>query len=128
MARCSTTPWCSTAAASATGTATRITICRWFWRAEAQARFLTHRFLEDWGYQALIRREARVFSQAQFGTRDPNPEDPDQIAAVCQVIQRCLGQTLGRLQERGIGADLSLAPDSVRLPWRRTFEVDFDLL
>jgi hypothetical protein len=97
-------------------------------RAKAQNMFLAHRFLEDWGYQTIVRRDARAVSLAQFGTRDPNPEDPAQIAAVAAATEAGLKRALALLQERGIGAGLHLAPGSVRFPWRRTFEVDFDLV
>jgi hypothetical protein len=97
-------------------------------RAKAQAVFLAHRFLEDWGYQTVVRRDARAASLAQFGTRDPNPENPDEVAAVAAVTEAGLNRTLAMLQERGIGTGLQLSPGSVRFPWRRTFEVDFDLV
>jgi hypothetical protein len=97
-------------------------------RTKAQSVFLTHRFLEDWGYQTVVRREARAASQAQFGTRDPNPEDPAQIAAVASATEAGLTKALRMLQERGIGKELTLVTGSVRFPWRRTFEVDFDLV
>ncbi len=97
-------------------------------RARAQAVFLTHRFLEDWGYQTVVRRDARAVSLTQFGTRDPNPENPSEIAAVAAATEIGLTRALAMLQERGIGVELKLAPGSVRFPWRRTFEVDFDLV
>lgn len=96
-------------------------------RAKAQTVFLAHRFLEDWGYQTVVRRDARAASQAQFGTRDPNPEDPGEVAAVAAATEAGLSKAFAVLQERGIGTGLHLAPGSVRFPWRRTFEVDFDL-
>ena len=96
-------------------------------RAAAQHRFLAHRFLEDHGYQAVVRREARAEAEALWGQRDPDPDNPAQVAHVCSFIERRLGEVLTDLQRRGIGAGLRLAPGSVRLPWRRTFEVDFDL-
>lgn len=97
-------------------------------RKRAQAIFLAHRFLEDWGYQTVVRRDARAASQVRFGTRDPNPEDPAEIAAVAAVTEAGLAGALAMLQERGVGAGLQLAAGSVRFPWRRTFEVDFDLI
>ncbi|MDX1931077.1 MAG: DUF4127 family protein [Capsulimonadales bacterium] len=97
-------------------------------RRRSQAAFLTHRFLEDYGYQARVRREARLFCERTFGRRDPDPESPEQVAAVCDAIASGLTQVLTeRLQPRGIGVGLRIAPGSVRLPWRRTFEVDFTL-
>ena len=97
-------------------------------RAAAQARFLAHRFLEDYGYQAVVRREARDDAEARRGRRDPDPDDSEDVAAVCRFIERRLGEVLADLQRHGVGAGMTLAPGSVRLPWRRTFEVDFELV
>lgn len=96
-------------------------------RERAQAAFLAHRFLEDWGYQSVVRREARAHLESAWGRRDPDPKSEEQIDAARAAIESGLARALERLQARGIGAGLRLAPGSVRLPWRRTFEVDFDL-
>lgn len=96
-------------------------------RVHAQKVFLAHRFLEDWGYQTVVRREAREHNQSTFNTRDPNPEDPVQVASTARAIEAGLLRALTRLQARGIGEGLTLVPGSTRLPWRRTFEADFDL-
>ena len=97
-------------------------------RIAAQRLFLAHRFLEDYGYQTIVRREARADSETHWGRRDPDPEDPDEQAHVCRLIARRLADILAELQRHGIGTGLSIAPGSVRLPWRRTFEVDFELV
>ncbi len=96
-------------------------------RAQAQRIFLAHRFLEDWGYQTVTRREARAEAERRWGRRDPDPADPAQQAALCAFIETRLAARLSDLQTRGIGEDLRLIPGSTRLPWRRTFEVDFRL-
>jgi hypothetical protein len=96
-------------------------------RAYAQRVFLAHRFLEDWGYQAVIRRDARAEAERRWGRRDPDPDDPDQQAALCAFIEERLVARLAELQIRGIGNGLRLTSGSTRLPWRRTFEVDFGL-
>jgi hypothetical protein len=97
-------------------------------RQEAQHRFLAHRFVEDYGYQAKVRREARAFCAGMFGHQDPNPESVEEIVAVCAEIEAGLNRVLTEeLQPRGVGIGLSIKPGSVRLPWRRTFEVDFEL-
>ncbi len=96
-------------------------------REQAQARFLAHRFLEDWGYQGLARRDARTAITARTGKRDPDPDDDEQVNFVRAHIEANLGAHLARLQTRGVGAGLSLVPGSIRLPWRRLFEADFDL-
>ena len=97
-------------------------------RTAAQARFLAHRFLEDYGYQTVVRREARADAEARWGRRDPDPDSPGKVAHTCRFIERRLREVLADLQRHGIGAGLSLTPGSVRLPWRRTFKVDFELV
>ena len=96
-------------------------------RAQAQRVFLAHRFLEDWGYQTVTRRETRAESERLWGRRDPDPDDPAQQSALSAFIEGRLTALLSDLQARGIGAGLRLTPGSTRLPWRRTFEVDFRL-
>ena len=96
-------------------------------RAAAQTRFLAHRFLEDWGYQTVARRAARDVIEARHGRRDPDPDSPEQQLETRSVIEAHLTQLLLRLQNAGVGVGLTLVRGSTRLPWRRTFEVDFDL-
>ena len=96
-------------------------------RADAQQRFLTHRFLEDWGYQAETRREARAEAERLWGRREPDPDSPEEQAALSAFIEERLGKHLQVLQAHGVGGGLQIAPGSTRLPWRRTFEVDFSL-
>ena len=95
-------------------------------RKHAQNVFLTHRFLEDWGYQTLVRREAREANTAQWGSKDPDPENPEQVRFTEETIEAGLRRVLSRLQDAGVGVGLTLADGGVRLPWRRTFEADFD--
>lgn len=94
-------------------------------RQAAQDRFLAHRFLEDWGYQAQARHRVRDLLETTYGVRDPH--DPAQIVFTCTAIERELTSCLARLQESGIGRGLRLMPGSTYLPWQRTFEVDFTL-
>lgn len=96
-------------------------------RATAQRLLLAHRFLEDFGYQTVVRREARAEAERLWERREPDPDDDAQQAALCAFIEERLSETLVRLQKRGVGVGLLIAPGGVRLPWRRTFEVDFDL-
>lgn len=84
---------------------------------EAQARFLVHRFVEDWGYQHRVRREARE----RFGSEEL--DDPDEAAA---WIEPRLQAALDQLP--GFASRYRIEPGSVWLPWRRLFEVDFDLV
>ncbi|GAB4453344.1 MAG: DUF4127 family protein [Armatimonadaceae bacterium] len=98
-------------------------------RQLAQHIFLTHRFLEDYGYQALVRAEVRKLNQSRFGKSDPDPQNSSEIAQTCQNIEEGLNRVLTEeLQRFGVGTGLRIALGSVRLPWRRTFEVDFDLI
>jgi hypothetical protein len=84
----------------------------------AQQRFLLHRFCEDWGYQHLVRAELRA-ERAQ-NTEPTETERP----AVCARIEHRLSTVIGGLP--GFRS-WRIAPGSVRLPWRRLFEVDFDV-
>jgi hypothetical protein len=94
-------------------------------RAAAQNTFLTHRFLEDWGYQIVTRRAARAEAERLWGRREPNPDSLDEQSVLCAYIEQRLAECLATLQFQGVGQGLQLESGSVRLPWRRTFEVDF---
>jgi len=94
-------------------------------RQSAQQRFLMHRFLEDWAYQAVVRREARAEAERLWGRREPNPGSPEEQAQLCAFIEARLNEHLRLLQGYGVGGSLQIVPGSVRLPWKRTFEVDF---
>jgi len=96
-------------------------------RADAQKNFLAHRFLEDWGYQAAVRREARDEAERLWGRREPDPESDDEQAQLCGFIEARLTAHLKTLHTHGIGVGLAITPGSTRLPWRRTFEADFTL-
>ncbi len=96
-------------------------------RAQAQRVFLAHRFLEDWVYQTVTRREARAEAQHLWGRAEPDAGSQDHQTILCAFIEQRLGERLTDLQTRGIGEGLALLPGSVRLPWLRTFEVDFGL-
>ncbi len=97
-------------------------------RAAAQQRFLAHRLLEDWAYQAVVRREARAEAECLWGRREPDPDSPEEQAQLCAFIEKRLGELGQTLQTHGVGVNSQIVPGSVRLPWRRTFEVDFTLV
>ena len=97
-------------------------------RAAAQQKFLAHRFLEDWAYQAVVRREARTEAERLWGRREPDADSPEEQAQLCAFIEARLNEYLRALQVHGVGINLQIVPGSVRLPWRRTFEVDFDFI
>ncbi len=97
-------------------------------RADAQSKFLTLRFLEDWGYQAVARRAARAEAGRLWGRREPDPSSDAEQARLCAFVEERLAEHLQALQRHGIGTGLQIVPGSTRLPWRRTFEVDFELV
>ncbi|TDE14263.1 DUF4127 family protein [Jiangella asiatica] len=73
------------------------------------SRSVIHRLLEDWGYQNLARRAI-----IESGTLPPTEEVTDVLDA--------------RLAELGpVGATVRIRPGSVRFPWNRAFEIDFEL-
>lgn len=91
-------------------------------RQAAHERFLLHRLLEDWGYQAVVRADIRAWLRDEYGLAEPTEA---LMPAVQARVARGLNTLLGRLP--GFAGRYRVAPGSVRLPWGRTFEVDFDL-
>jgi hypothetical protein len=87
---------------------------------DAQRRFLLHRFVEDWGYQHIVRQQIREALERETGRRDTTPES--EASAVAR-IHAALNELLPRLGALSEGWRIA----QVRLPWHRTFEVDFDL-
>ena len=49
------------------------------------------------------------------------------MSTLCKFIETRLADVLRELQNQGVGVGLRLVPGSIYLPWRRTFEVDFEL-
>jgi hypothetical protein len=94
----------------------------------AQSVALAHHFLEGWGYQAEVRREARAKNTARGWYHDPDPESAEQQNVTRESIEAGLKPRLEALQKRGVGVGLHIRPGSVALPWRRTFECDFQLI
>jgi len=88
---------------------------------QAQQRFLLHHVLEDWGYQQVVRQQVRAWLAAQTG----QPEiTPDTETEACAMIAYQLSALMPQLGPLAQGWQLG----DVRLPWHRTFEVDFDLI
>lgn len=81
---------------------------------------LAHHLLEDWGYQSVVRDALRNWLQATFG-------QPNIPAAHLESATRFTADQLDSIAARIRAAGLPCAPANVRHPWRRTFEVDFDL-
>ncbi|MBA3943889.1 MAG: DUF4127 family protein [Herpetosiphonaceae bacterium] len=88
----------------------------------AHERFLLHRLVEDWGYQRLVRAELREWLQQQTGSAEPTATNLRQVLA---RIEARLNQLIGELP--GFAGRYHILPGSVRLPWGRMFEVDFEL-
>ncbi len=85
----------------------------------ARLRFLLHRFVEDWGYQRVVRAELRA--QRTAGVEPSAAERPQAL----KFVERRLNALLERLP--GFAGHWRIAPGSTRFPWQRTFEIDFDL-
>lgn len=85
--------------------------------ATAQRRLLVHRVLEDWGYQAVVRT-------GLTGDVDPRTgRDPAAGAAEAGYLEQTRRGLEALLATFAHGTRL----EDVRLPWHRSFEVDFDL-
>lgn len=73
------------------------------------ARTITHRLIDDWGYQSSARREILAAGTA------------GRIDRVARALE-------DRLAELGPPADdFRIVPGSVRFPWDRPFEISFEL-
>lgn len=81
---------------------------------------LAHHLLEDWGYQSVVRDALRAWLQATFG-------QPNIPPAHLEAATRFTAAQLDPIAARIRAAGLPCTPANVRHPWRRTFEVDFDL-
>ncbi|TVR20217.1 MAG: DUF4127 family protein [Anaerolineaceae bacterium] len=89
---------------------------------EAASAFMLHRFIEDWGYQHIVRQVMRDWLEETTGVRDTQA---DNIAQTIERIEAQLNDVLARIT--AYAGSWRIVAGSVRLPWRRTFEVDFDL-
>ena len=89
-------------------------------RRAALRAFTFHRLIEDWGYQHLVRTALRNTWQVRHGRAEPVPGE---IRSANAWIEKRLSALASALP--GLGREFRIAPGSTRLPWRRTFEVDF---
>ena len=83
----------------------------------ANRRLVAHRLIEDWGYQTLARTHTRDWLEARSGVRDVGLVDAEDARAYIA----------DELDKFVAWAGLPYQVTEVRLPWQRTFEVDFDL-
>lgn len=84
-----------------------------------QRRFLTHRLIEDWAYMGIVRHQVTAWLQAETGKPEPSPEG---VEATARWIEAHLSEVANQLN-----MGFRIVPGSLRLPWQRTFEIDFDL-
>lgn len=89
----------------------------------AVERFVAHHLIEGWGYQQVVRRSVRAWLLETRGVDDPSPAD---LAATTARVEAELTGWLASIPV--IASRWSIAPSSVYLPWRRLFEVDFELV
>ena len=91
-------------------------------RERALQAFTFHRLVEDWGYQQCVRGPLREALRARTG-------HPEPAARGVAGAERWTEARLAPLADGipGLGARFRIRPGSVRLPWRRTFEVDFNV-
>ncbi len=89
---------------------------------QAQERFLLHRLLEDWAYQHVARPELQAWLLKRTGSPETTPESQPMAEG---WIENRLNALIAELP--GFAGRYRLARGSVRLPWGRTFEVDFGL-
>jgi len=82
---------------------------------EAEVRFLVHRFVEDCGYMHHVRQ------QVSSETEDTILDD-DTLATLVPKIEAGLNEQLQKFDDFA-----GWKVTRVRLPWKRLFEVDFDL-
>ena len=88
----------------------------------AQERLLLHRFIEDYGYQHIVRREIREWLQTTYNQNELTPELRG--LAATRVEQR-LNEIVTALP--GFAYRWRILPGSVHFPWQRVFEIDFTL-
>jgi len=81
----------------------------------AQQQLLLHRFIEDYAYQHLVRQQVASITEDTL-------LDDETVTILCERIQAGLSAQLAKLNDFA-----GWRIQNVRLPWRRLFEVDFDL-
>ncbi|MBP1464519.1 DUF4127 family protein [Candidatus Chloroploca sp. M-50] len=91
--------------------------------AIAHERLLLHRLVEDWGYQHMVRADVRAWLTQHTGHHDPVTPEWAELARQRSAAE--LAHFLAALP--GFAERYRLNQASVRFPWGRTFELDFDL-
>ncbi len=89
----------------------------------AQQRFLLRHLLEDWGYMSVIRAEVGDWLASTYGsTTVTDSQMPIVCAEIEQRLQSFLDERLPNFARQ-----FRITPRSLRLPWQRLFEIDFEL-
>lgn len=83
----------------------------------AHEELLVRRFLDGWAYQGKVRERAR--------RRLSSNDEPADVARVENEIERDLTSALGQLPS--FSGRFRIVPGSVRLPWGRIDECEFDV-
>ncbi|RKE23697.1 DUF4127 family protein [Streptomyces sp. TLI_171] len=86
----------------------------------AHRRLLLHRLVEDWGWMSGERARIRAVLGSDPTRHDHVPDGHPVLADIATGLARRRAELPGF---DGLAVD----PGSVRLPWSRTFEVDFSL-
>ncbi|WP_217561071.1 DUF4127 family protein [Paenibacillus sp. GbtcB18] len=96
-------------------------------RSEAQERssraFYFYRLVEDWGYQALVRKDVKANVLPAFGAGyfELAGKQPEIEAVIAEKLRSFASERLAGLTSGQIRLT------NVHLPWNRMFEVGFDL-
>lgn len=85
----------------------------------AHLDLLAHRFVEDLGYMTRVRAELRTALGSVPGRHDHVPDGHPLLGLLAAGLARCAGELPG--------FHARITPGTVRLPWRRTFEADFEV-
>ncbi len=88
----------------------------------AHELLVLHRFLDGWGYRTKVRWRLRRRLANETGSPEPTPET---LAGAEAEAERELGNVLAQLPR--FAGRYRVFPGSVRLPWGRTDECDFEL-
>jgi hypothetical protein len=67
----------------------------------------------------VVRDQTTAWLETETGQREPSPE---MVKATAEWIERHLTEVADQLD-----TGFRMVPRSLRLPWNRTFEIDFEL-
>lgn len=96
----------------------------------AHIALLLTRYLDDWGYQSVVRTTPGVQAlRERFGVTYDNLHDRESAIAapVTAALRDLYAQHLHAHVERHLGTPVTVTLGPVRFPWRRLFEVEVPL-